>query len=158
LLTKTWMSIEEAFRHMNEPAGIMTISQALDSDDPLSNIMNELSGRNKEQRLFRDVFGAILDINSAGPSILWDRISFSEVDQLLEYLNEIEALKTRGAIMEMREFIVSRLGDRPDEDELFDFVMSDEFENIARPHDLKYESMVDEMEERLLEFAEANSA
>jgi hypothetical protein len=102
------------------------------------------------------VYAGIPEINSAGVSILWDRFSFDEVDQLREYLREIGAHKTCDAIENVRGLIINKLGETPDEDALFDFVCTEEFEAAVRPFDLQYESLVEEMEQKLLAYARAH--
>jgi hypothetical protein len=150
-------TLEDLSSDTGARAGIMTISQALASNDPLINLRNEMSGSNSEQRLFINVYGAMLDIDSAGVSILWDRNPFAEVDRLAQQLREIRALDTLAAIKELRSLLVQRLGDPPDQDKLYDFIMEGEFESMAKIHDLKAMRMADEIEARLLEYARANA-
>jgi hypothetical protein len=150
-------TLEDLSSDTGARAGIMTISQALASNDPLINLRNEMSGSNSEQRLFINVYGAMLDIDSAGVSILWDRNPFAEVDRLAQQLREIRALDTLAAIKELRSLMVQRLGDPPDQDKLYDFIMEGEFESMAKIHDLKAMRMADEIEARLLEYARANA-
>jgi hypothetical protein len=149
-------ALEESLLAPEQPAGIMSVAQALASNDPLENIRKELVPANHEQRLFIDVYSALLDLNSAGISILFDRRTFPQLNRLKGYLKEIGADKTRASLEEIMAFIVSRLGQRPDAEDLFDLVGEEDFESMARTHDLDSESMVDEMERRLLQYARKN--
>lgn len=156
VLEKSTAIIDDAIPQLTRPLGTMTIREALETDDPLSNIRAELWGYTEEQRVFELVHGAILEVNSGGVSMLWDRLTFDEIDRLAEYLEQMGAQETCMAIKEIRGFVVAALGDPPGEEALFDFIGSDEFEKMARPFDLKFETMVEEMESKLLEFAKAN--
>ncbi len=148
--------LEPASDFMDNPLGIMTVGQALESNDPLANINNELYMVNREQRLFRNVFSASLEVYSSGISMLWDRMSQKDIDKLAEYLSEIQADDTLCAIKEIRNLVASELGAPFTEDQLFDFVGSEKFEEMVRPFDLKYQEMSEEMEETLLNFAKRN--
>lgn len=148
--------LDDTVAQLTRPSGLMTVREALETDDPLSNIRAELWGYTEEQRIFELVHSAILEVNSGGVSMLWDHLRFDEIDRLAGYLEEMGAQKTCLAIKEIRGLIVTALGDPPGDDAVFDFVGSDEFEKSARPFDLQFEAMVEEMESKLLEFARAN--
>lgn len=148
--------LEPASDFMDRPLGIMTVRQALESNDPLANTNNELYMVNHEQRLFRKIFGASLEVYSAGISMLWDRMGQKDIDELAGYLLEIRADNTLSAIKEIRDLLVSELGATFSEDQLFDLVGSEKFEEMVRPYDLKYKEMSEEMEEKLLIFAKKN--
>jgi hypothetical protein len=148
--------IEEAKEELGKPMGIMTIREALDSEDPLSNIIGELSGFTRERKVFETVYAGLLEINSAGVAILWDRLTLAEVDRLAGHLKEIGANQTYKALKEIRRFIVSRLGDPPDDDDLFELVGSEEFENQSRPYDVQFETLVREIEDKLMDYAKEN--
>ncbi len=150
--------IDAALTELAAPAGAMTIREALNSDDPLDNIRAEIHMCSDEQILFAHVYAGLTEVNSAGVSILWDRFPFEQADLLMKHLREIKAPKTLTALQALRDFITERLGQKPDEDAVFDLVGSEEFEAAARPYDVQYRGYVEEMEHRLLEYARAHVA
>ncbi len=156
VLEKSTAGLDADIPQLTKPSGTMTIREALEADDPLGSIRSELWGYTEEQRIFELVHGAILEVNSGGVSMLWDRLPFDEIDRLAQYLEGMGAQQTYLAIKEIRGFIVTAVGDPPGREALFDLVGSPEFEKMARPFDLQFEAMVEEMEGKLLEFAQAN--
>jgi hypothetical protein len=62
----------------------MTPEQALRSADPLGNLNNALPGQTKAQKRFRLLFAAILEVNSVGVSVLFERFSPKETAAIRE--------------------------------------------------------------------------
>ncbi len=148
--------IEQALGELNQPAGDMSIREAIKSDDPLTNIYQEIWGINKEQKAFIMSYEAILTINSGGISMLWDHYEFEEVIKLENFMEEIGAKKVCSAISHAKRFIVEQIGDKPDEDELFDLIFSDEFENLCKQYILQTDLIIEEIEKQLLKYANDN--
>lgn len=65
----------------DKPLNKMTVREALKSDDPIENIRNEM-GEKDSQKLFSLLYSAILEINSAGAGILFDRYGKEDIEKM----------------------------------------------------------------------------
>lgn len=134
----------------------MSVHDALKMDDPLFHISNNINDDTPEQQLFHLLYAAILDVNSAGSPSLFDRYDEKEIETVYLAYQKLGAKKICADIDRMRDFIKAKLGDSYSEDNYFDLWETDDYHQIDRELTLKYEEVVDEMEEKLLVFVKQN--
>ncbi|NJL60241.1 MAG: hypothetical protein HC887_12030 [Desulfobacteraceae bacterium] len=138
-----------------KPAGIMSVRQALESDDPLENIRNEM-GEKEIQKLFSLLYAAIMEVNSAGAGILFDRYDREEIEIMYNHYKDFGAGLFCNAIDKIQSFITERLGDTYSDDDFFELCDTKEYIAIDRAVTRQYEAMCREMEEALLGFVKQN--
>jgi len=138
-----------------KPAGRMSVKDALESSDPLENIRNEM-GEKDIQKLFSLLYSAIMEVNSAGAGILFDRYNKEEMGTIYNNYKTLGAEIFCNGIEKIREFIKIKLGETYYEDDYFELCDTKEYNTLDREITLQYEEMVAEMENALLKFARQN--
>lgn len=134
----------------------MSVRDALRTTEPLYHISNNISMETKEQQLFHRLYAAILEVNSAGTPVIFDRYDQSETEFMYQAYKTLGAEKFCFQIETMRAFIREHLGDSYSEDDMFALCDTDEYNKIDRQLTLQYEEVRDEMEDKLLEFVKHN--
>jgi hypothetical protein len=98
------------------------------------------------------MFAAILEVNSAGPGILFDRFTFSEVRNMASEYERIGAKEFPEALGELIDFAITRFGLDPSEDQIMTLMDNPAFEALDRKHALKSEACRDGMEKALISY------
>jgi len=137
------------------PMNKMSVRQALESDNPLENIRNEM-GERETQKLFSLLYAAIMEVNSAGAGILFDRYGKEEIETMYNHYSYFGAGLFCEAIDKMRGFIKEKLGETYSDDEFFQLCDTKEYVAIDRGITLRYEEMCEEMEQALIAFVRYN--
>lgn len=133
----------------------MSIRPALASTNPLENISCQM-GEEPIQKIFSLLYAAILEVNSAGTGILFDRFTTEEIETIYTYYNSVGALLFCHSIDKLRNYIKAKLGEIYSDDDYFDLCETKEYIKIDKEITLQYQEMVDEMEIALIKFAEQN--
>lgn len=137
------------------PINKMSVREALESNDPLENIRNEM-GEKEIQKLFSLLYAAIMEVNSAGAGILFDRYDREEIGTMYDHYKNFGAGLFCNAIDKIRSFITERLGDTYSDDDFFELCDTKEYIAIDRAVTRQYEAMCREMEQALLGFVRQN--
>jgi hypothetical protein len=125
----------------------MSLETALRSTDPLGNINNNLAGTSEAQKTFRLLYASILEVNSAGVSMLFDRFSKREIETIYSRFEELNAQRLCRAIDAVRQAIEVQFGPRPSRRQVREFLDSSPPEIRCLDADRK---IVEEMEASLL--------
>lgn len=139
----------------DKPLYRMTIRDALESNDPIENIRCEM-GEKDIQKLFSLLYAAILEVNSAGAGILFDRYSKEGIEIMYNNYRLLEAKLFCNAIDKIRNLIKKNLGETFSDNDYFDLCDTEEYIKIDREITMQYEDMCKEMEEALIKFARQN--
>jgi hypothetical protein len=133
----------------------MTLAQALESDSPLENINNSLSGKTAAQRSFRLLYAAILEVNVSGLLILFDRFSSRELDEIRARYGELGARKLCAGMDRVNRVLREQLGAKPAKQKRLKFLSFPPAELRALDVDT---SIAREMERVLLRYARKSIA
>lgn len=133
----------------------MSIEEALQSKDPLGNINNNLSGKSKSQKAYRLLYAAILEVNTAGVAILFDRFTDREIGTIYKKYRELNAHRLCNAIDDLKNIIKKELGAKSSKNKISNFFNSTPIREVKAIYK-KNNDIVDEMEKQLTEFAGNN--
>lgn len=139
----------------DKPLYKMTVREALESDDPIENIRNEM-GEKDIQKLFSLLYAAILEVNSAGAGILFDRYSKEDIETMYNQYKRFDAGLFCKAIEKIQNLIKEKIGETYSDDDYFNLCDTEEYIKLDRKITIQYEDMCKEMEEALIKFARQN--
>lgn len=139
----------------DKPLYKMTVNEALESDDPIENIRNEM-GEKDIQKLFSLLYAAIMEVNSAGGGILFDRYSKEDIETMYNQYKRFDAGLFCNAIDKIRNLIKEKIGETYSDDDYFSLCDTEEYIKLDREITLQYEDMCTEMEVALIKFARQN--
>jgi len=139
----------------DKPLYKMTVREALESDDPIENIRNEM-GEKDIQKLFSLLYAAIMEVNSAGAGILFDRYSKEDIEAMYNQYKRFDAGLFCKAIDKIRNLIKEKIGETYSDDDYFSLCDTEEYIKLDREITLQYEDMFKEMEVALIKFVRQN--
>jgi len=148
---------EEQYLHLfkDKPLYKMTVREALESDDPIENIRNEM-GEKDIQKLFSLLYAAIMEVNSAGAGILFDRYSKEYIETMYNQYKKFDTGLFCNAIDKIRNLIKEKIGETYSDDDFFSLCDTEKYIKLDREITLQYEDMCKEMEAALIKFARQN--
>jgi hypothetical protein len=127
--------------------------KALASKEPLTALEPLVDDSTPAGKTFRWAFACILETNSAGLPILFDRFEDEELDRVQAALGAIEAKQTLADIRRLRQAFEKATGKGMDRLEASDAIANDpKLKPIARAH----AAQVEEMERQLIAFSKAH--
>jgi hypothetical protein len=132
---------------------LAVIRKALASSDPLGNVREAIAEENKTQKVVVWAFACILETNSAGLTILFERFTLPEIARIERTLAEIGASRTLADLRALLEvFQMARDRGVP----RFDASDALNESAIGRAANKRGQAQVAEMEAKLLEYCKAH--
>ena len=78
---------------------------ALASEDPLASVREAIEEDNRDQQVVVWAFACLLETNSAGLSVVFDRFDESELERIAEALAAVGASRTLADLRAMQAFV-----------------------------------------------------
>jgi hypothetical protein len=142
-----------AARKRRQAAKVALIQEALASEDPLASLREVIAEKNHQQKVVVWVYAGILETNSAGLTILFERFTPPEIIQIERGLVEVGATQAASDLLALRRKFESAIDGGATRDHASEAVHES---SIGKAANRRCEGHVEEMEAKLLEYCRAH--